>query len=101
MGLFFGVLAEHFQRENAGAGAGAVGTAAVLITKTSFALDGEAADVGDALVQRLARDRRAAVGRATQGHELPAGDGDIRVVGVDLVSPSAGVRALGNLLRIE
>src|SRR5258706_3423722 len=103
VGLLGRVLAEELEGERAGSGAGAIGAAAVLVAEAAPLLfgDGEPADVGDAFVEDFFGDGGATVGCAAQGHELPAGDGDVGIGAVDLVAPATGVRALRDFLRIE
>jgi hypothetical protein len=85
------VLAEHFHREDAGAGAGLVGGAAGLVGKAAGG-DGVAPHVGEAVVEGTSGHGGAAVGGAAESHELPAGDRDVGVAGGGVVAPAAGVR---------
>ena len=84
------VLAEEFEGEDAGAGAGGVGVAIEDVGEAA-AVDGAAFAVGDAEFDGFARDGGANVGGAAEGHELPAGDGDVGIFGGGRVAPAADI----------
>ena len=82
-------MAEEDEGEDAGAGEGGIGGAGAALIVEAAAADGAAFEIVDASVEGALGDVGAVFGGAAEGHELPAGDGEVGIIGGGEVAPAA------------